>query len=131
MSNEANSEKEPEGLEQVFNLFGEAYVRDRLTRWEQKVDRQFSEALTAFTWKGLYTRKVLEPKVRQLCVISGPTVLNALPQLKGHIKAAFRAGASEAEIKEAIIQMSVYCGMPYMNQAFEVYEEVAQELQKT
>ncbi len=96
--------------------------------WEEGVDRNYAEIVANLTFNGLYQRTVLEPRVRQLCVISGLTVLNALPQLKDHIRAAFNAGAKEAEIKEAIIQMTTYCGMPYVAQAFRTYQEVEQEL---
>ena len=109
-------------------VFDEAHVRERIGKWEQRVDKEFSEIVKNLAYEGLYKRTVLEPKVRQLCTISGLTVLNALPQLKSHIRAAFSLGAAESEVKEAIIQMVTYCGMPYVAQAFGAYDEVAREL---
>ena len=110
-----------------MQLFDESHVQGRTKRWERAVDKGFAEVVENLTYKGLYARTVLEPKVRQLCVISGLTVLNAIPQLKGHIKVALRVGATEAEVKEAIIQMLTYCGMPYVMQAYVAFSEVVRK----
>ena len=37
---------------------------------------------------------------------------NCSPQLKVHLKAALNVGCTEDEIKEVILQMSVYAGFP-------------------
>ena len=57
-------------------------------------------------------------------------MLNSIPQLKGHIKGALRAGATQAEVKEAIIQMTTYCGMPRVAQAYRAYEQAVKELEE-
>ena len=111
-----------------MNIFDEAHVRNMFKFWEEGVDKEFARLLENFGLKGLVTRTILEPRVRQLCVVSGLTVLNALPQLRVHIKAALRVGVTEVEVKEAIIQMTPYCGVPYVRQAFDVFIDVAQEL---
>lgn len=102
-------------------------VQKELSTWEETVDRDFAEVVKHLTNRGLFARNILEPKILQLCAVSGLTVLNALPQLKSHIKMAFKSGATDAEVKEAIIQMLVYCGLPYIIQAFDVYKEVVRE----
>lgn len=120
---------EPDGMEQVFKLFGEDHVRARIEGW-RRMDPEAADIFTRLTYEGLYARTVLEPKVRQLCTVSGLTVLNALPSLKTHITAALRVGATEVEVREAIFQMATYCGIPYMNQALKTLDEVVQEQKK-
>lgn len=110
--------------------FEEAQIEKLRQFWEAGVDKHYADIVINLVFRGLYTRTVLEPKMRELCSISGLTVANALPQLRDHIKAAFRAGATEAEVKEAIIQMTTYCGMPYVAQAYRAYEEVLRELKE-
>ncbi len=126
MKKRTSTEKELQGLEAAVRLFGEEHVRERLHKWE-RLDPEFNELTLRFSYGGLYAREVLEPKIRELCTISGLTVLNALPQLKSHMRAAFRVGATEAEVKEAIFQMITYCGSPYVAQALGAYEEVERE----
>ena len=110
-----------------MQLFDESYIQDRIARWEKAVDKGFADVVESLTYRGMYARTILEPKVRQLCAISGLTAINALPQLKAHIKTALRVGATEDEVKEAIVQMLTYCGMPYVMQAYVAFREVTRE----
>ena len=52
---------------------------------------------------------------------------NALPQLETHIRVAFGLGAERATVQEIILQMTVYCGYPYVMQAMASFEKVASE----
>jgi 4-carboxymuconolactone decarboxylase len=70
-----------------------------------------------FVYGGIYDRKVINQRTRQLLTVAACTIQNAIPQLEGHIRGALRAGATYDEVKETILQMSVYAGLPYMLQA--------------
>jgi len=59
----------------------------------------------------LYARDVLTQRERELCAVAALCVLNRANELKGHIIAAIRTGATKAEIAEVILQMSTYGGM--------------------
>jgi alkylhydroperoxidase/carboxymuconolactone decarboxylase family protein YurZ len=54
----------------------------------------------------LYAGDVLTQRERELCAVPALCVLNRTNELKSHIIAAIRAGASKAEISEVIKQMS-------------------------
>jgi len=60
----------------------------------------------------LYPREVLTQKERELCAVAALCVLSRSNELKSHIIAALRAGASKEEVAEVILQMSTYGGMP-------------------
>ncbi len=60
----------------------------------------------------LYTRDVLTQRERELCAVAALCVLNRTNELKSHVIAAVRCGASKQEIAEVILQMSTYGGMP-------------------
>ncbi len=111
-----------------MQVFSDDYVRGVLKQIEDRSDKEFADIVNNFSYNGLYKRRILDPKVRQLCAISALTAINALPQLQSHIRGAFNAGATEAEVKEAIIQTATYCGMPYGNQALGACEQVLKEL---
>lgn len=75
----------------------------------------------------LYARDVLTQRERELCAVAALCVLNRANELKSHIIAAIRTGASKAEIAEVILQMSTYGGMPIciegLNIARQVFEK--------
>lgn len=61
----------------------------------------------------IYSRPGLDLKSRELATVSALTAMgNCPPQLKVHLHAALNVGCTETELKEVIIQMSVYAGFP-------------------
>jgi 4-carboxymuconolactone decarboxylase len=52
----------------------------------------------------------------------------SLPELRLHIKAAVRCGASRAEVVEVITQMIAYVGFPAATNALMTMKEVFDEL---
>lgn len=120
--------KEFKGLERVILLCGGKEDLEKRTRkWAKLVDEDWGEITNKLTYYGLDSRNILEPKVQQLCAISALTAMGGTTRLNTHIKWAFNAGSTEAEIKEAIIQTTRYCGLPFVNDAFDVFAEVMKE----
>jgi 4-carboxymuconolactone decarboxylase len=74
---------------------------------------EFAWVNVTFPFGELYARDVLDAKTRELCTVAALTVQGfALPQLKIHVEAALRCGASRDEIVEVITQMIAYGGFP-------------------
>ncbi len=72
----------------------------------------------------LYSRDTLTQRERELCAVAGLCVLNRANELKSHIIAAVRAGATKAEVAEVILQMSTYGGMPVCIEGLVIAKEV-------
>lgn len=72
----------------------------------------------------LYARDVLTQRERELCAVAALCVLNRANELKSHIIAAVRAGATKAQIAEVILQMSTYGGMPVTIEGLTIAREV-------
>ena len=103
-------------------LRNEAFTRgiaDQLEAW----DPEFNELFMNFVYGGLYDRDVLDHKTRELCAIAACVMANAQPQLRTHLFAAANCGATKREMMEVILQMTVYCGAPYMLQAARIAQQ--------
>ena len=89
----------------------------------------FSEWQIATVYGGVYARDGLDLKTRQLATVAGLTTMGGQtrPQLKIHVAAALKLGATKREIAETILQMSLYGGFPAainaLNAAMEVFDE--------
>ena len=70
------------------------------------------EDLFGHIFGNLYARDVLTQRERELCAVAGLCVLNRTNELRSHMIAALRAGATKEEVAEVILQMSTYGGMP-------------------
>ena len=103
-------------------LWNEAFtqgIADELADW----DPEFNELFMNFVYGGLYDRDVLPHKTRELCAIAACVMANAQPQLRTHLFAAANCGASKQEMMEVILQMTVYCGAPFMLQAARIAQK--------
>lgn len=90
---------------------------------------EFAWVNVTFPFAELYTRDVLDLKTRELCTVAALTVQGfSLPELKLHIKAALRCGASREEVVEVITQMIAYCGFPAATNALMTAKGIFNEL---
>jgi 4-carboxymuconolactone decarboxylase len=111
----------------------------------QQMARAFNPALETFRVKGFedmiptlsrdfmemafgktFNREGLDAKTRLLVTIAALTVLGAQaePQLKLSVRHALEAGATRREIAETIYQMSMFGGLPAMQKALEIAQDV-------
>ena len=99
--------------ENAVMMYGEEYadgIVERFNGW----DPDFALLAQRFVFGGIYARRVVDPKLRQLITIGCLTVRNATQQLETHLRVGLRLGIPSAEIQEVIFQMSAYCGFPYV-----------------
>lgn len=91
----------------------------------KKLAPEFAWVNVTFPFGELYTRDTVDLKTRELCTVAALTVQGfSLPQLKIHIDAALRCGATRAEVVEIIAQMIAYCGFPAATNALMTAEAV-------
>lgn len=83
-------------------------VQARTTAFGQPMQ----ELATAAAWGSVWTRPGLSRKQRSLLSVAMLCALNRGPELGVHVRGAFRNGATQAEVRETVLQASVYCGMP-------------------
>ena len=78
-----------------------------------------------YPFADVYARPGLSLRDREIATIAALTAMgNATPQLKVHIQAGLNVGLTEEEIKEVIIQMSVYAGFPSALNGMQTAKEV-------
>ncbi|MBY8043260.1 carboxymuconolactone decarboxylase family protein [Vibrio fluvialis] len=76
----------------------------------------------------IYSREGLDLKSREIATVAALTALgNCTPQLKVHLNAALNVGCTEDELKEVILQMSVYAGFPAALNGMFAFKEVLAE----
>lgn len=89
---------------------------------------KFARVNVEFAFGDLYTDEVLDQKTRELATIAALTVQGfSIPQLKIHIKAGLKCGASQSEIVEIITQMIAYCGFPAATNAIMAAKDIFEE----
>ncbi|AOL17197.1 gamma carboxymuconolactone decarboxylase [Sulfolobus sp. A20] len=118
------------GLEVRKQVMGEEYVIRALNNTTD-FNRELQEMVTIFAWGLVWTRdEVIPRKIRSLINIGILAALNRSNELKLHVKGAIRNGCTEDEIKEVLIQVGAYCGLPAAMEAFRIAQEAIDELKK-
>jgi 4-carboxymuconolactone decarboxylase len=111
------------GKEARGRVLGEEYVTGALTGADS-FNRDFQEMVTEFAWGGVWGRTVLSDKQRSmnnLCMLSA---LNRPKEFKLHFKAAIGNGVTLDELRDTLLQIAVYCGIPAGVEAFRLGREV-------
>jgi len=107
------------GLTIRKEVVGEQYVEQALAR-STEFDQDFQTLVTEFCWGSIWGRPGLDRKTRSLLNLAMLSALNRSKELGLHVRGALRNGVTEAEISEALMQVTVYCGVPAGVEAFSV-----------
>ena len=93
-----------------------------------ELDEGFTDGWLRWVYGYMYNRTGLDPKTRILVVLGEAIVLGAEMQIPNHIRSAMRAGASQEEVLEVILQSCIYAGMPRMMVAMKAYRKLCRDM---
>ena len=108
------------------HVLGDAYV-DKATSNVDDFNRDFQRLVTEYCWGEVWTRQVLTNKQRSLnnlCIIA---TLNRAAEFEIHVRGALRNGCTPDEIRDTLIQVAVYAGIPAGVEAFRIARKVLME----
>ncbi len=114
------------GIQKLGELVGEQGARGAYESMK-KFDEGFANVLFGTTFGDVWARPGLPTKLRSLATVAGLIVLGRGPELRAHLGIALRVGWTPEEIKEVIIHMSQYGGMPTTIEAIRIFEEVTKK----
>jgi 4-carboxymuconolactone decarboxylase len=114
------------GMAMRRQVLGDAYV-DKATSNVDDFNRDFQRIVTEYCWGEVWTRQVLTNKQRSLnnlCIIA---TLNRAAEFEIHVRGALRNGCTPEEIRDTLIQVAVYAGIPAGVEAFRIARKVLME----
>jgi 4-carboxymuconolactone decarboxylase len=106
-----SNEKFERGLALRKQVLGAEYVEKSMAAADS-FSMPMQELSTEYCWGHVWTRPGLQLRDRSLINIAMISALNRPHELKLHVKAALNNGLSREEIREVILQVAVYCGVP-------------------
>ncbi len=90
-------------------------------------DPEMMAILQKYIFGEVFTVGKLDIKTREMITVTSLAVQQTLPQLKAHLNAALKAGATPIELREAIYQLAPFIGFPKTLNALNVLNEVFKE----
>ncbi|MGQ0675938.1 MAG: 4-carboxymuconolactone decarboxylase [Rhodospirillales bacterium] len=118
-----------DGLAVRTAVLGKAHV-ERATSRMTKFDEDFQDLITRYCWGEVWTRPGLERKTRSLLNLAMLASLGREEEFKLHLRASRNTGVSRDEVKEVLLQVAIYAGVPAANSAFRMAREIFQEMDK-
>ncbi|CAL8978028.1 hypothetical protein RHODGE_RHODGE_03396 [Rhodoplanes serenus] len=115
------------GLAARRSVLGDAWV-DRALDRRNAFNSDFQEMITRIVWGEIWTRPGLDHRTRRCMVLATMIALGRWEEFRLHVRAALEGGLSVEEIKEIILQSTLYCGVPAGNHAMGEAERVLREL---
>jgi len=107
-------------------VLGDAYV-DKATANVDDFNRDFQRLVTEYCWGEVWTRSVLTNKQRSLNNLCMIAALNRSAEFELHVRGALRNGCTPDEIRDTLIQVAIYAGIPAGVEAFRIARKVLME----
>jgi 4-carboxymuconolactone decarboxylase len=121
------SETYDKGLALRKEVLGEDYVARSFANADD-FSRPMQELSTEYCWGQIWSREGLSRRDRSLLNIGMLCALNRPHELKLHVKAAVTNGLTRGEIREALLQAAIYCGIPAGLDSMRIAREALAEL---
>jgi 4-carboxymuconolactone decarboxylase len=90
-------------------------------------NKPMQELVTEYCWGAVWGRETLPHKTRSMLNIAMLSCLNRTHELKMHVKGAIRNGVTRDEIREVLMQVAIYGGIPAGVDSFRVAREALNE----
>ena len=100
-----------DGMKLRKQVLGTDYV-ERSMAGADEFSLPMQELSTEYCWGYVWTRPGLALRDRSLINIAMISALNRPHELKLHVKAALNNGVTREEIREVLLQVAAYCGVP-------------------
>ena len=111
------------GLEIRRRVLGDEYVDNALANVDA-FNSEFQELVSEYCWGKVWGRSALSDQQRSLNNLSMMAALNRPHEFKVHMRGALRNGCGLDEIRDTLLQVAIYCGIPAGVEAIRLAREV-------
>jgi 4-carboxymuconolactone decarboxylase len=121
-----DTERAVQGMTVRREVLGDAHV-DRAVAGATPFTAPFQDFITRYAWGEIWSRPGLSRAERSIITLTALAVLRQEEELALHLRAALRSGLTPEQIREVLLQVAVYAGVPAANRAFAVAQRILAE----
>lgn len=118
------------GLRTRTAVLGQEYV-DKAVKSADDFNRPFQNLVTEYCWGAVWGRDELSLKARSMITVAMIAVLNRPHELRTHVRAALTNGVTRDELREILMQVAIYAGVPAAVDSFRIARETFAELDQS
>jgi len=121
------SERYEVGMATRRAVLGSAHV-DRASAAVTDFDADFQTFITEAAWGSVWSRPGFSKRERSIVTIALLAALGHHDEVAMHIRATRNTGATMEDIKEAMLHVAIYAGVPAANHAIKVIKAAYAEM---
>ena len=115
------------GLDLRRKMFGKEGAEERVNNANDLM-RWFEETvITDFCFGDVWNRKPLDHRMRSMLTVAILAATGKSPQLRYHIQGAIANGVTREELREVLIQVTLYAGIPAGAESLTIANAVLKE----
>lgn len=118
-----NEENYKKGMKTRREVLGNEHV-DKAEANKTDFDADFQEYITNAAWGAIWSRPGLTKRERSMITIAVLTALGLEDELAMHIRASKNTGTSAEDVKEVLMHVGVYAGVPKTNGAMKIAKKI-------
>lgn len=121
------SSRHKQGMATRRTVLGDAHV-DRAEAAKTEFDLPFQELITEAAWGHVWSRPELTKRERSLITIALLAALGQDDEVAMHVRATTNTGATREDIREALLHVAIYAGVPAANHAIKIAKKTFDEM---
>ena len=125
-----NDELYEKGLSIRKSVLGKKYVEKSIASADD-FNMPLQRLVTEYCWGAVWGRDTLSKKTRSMLNLAMLAALNRPHELKMHVAGALRNGVTKDEIREVLLQVAIYCGVPAAVDSFRNAREAINDYEKS
>jgi 4-carboxymuconolactone decarboxylase len=117
------------GLKLRKEMVGAAAVEQRIASMGE-FGEPLQHIINAYAYGDIWSRPGLSIGIKSLAMIAMMAAANRPAELRVHLKGALKNGCTPEEIREVLLLVALYCGIPAANEAHRAAMDVLAEEKK-
>lgn len=118
-----------QGMTTRRKVLGDAHV-DRAEAAKTEFDIPFQDLITEAAWGHVWSRSTWSFRERSIVTLALLCAKGHWEEVAMHIKATANTGASKEDIRELILHVAIYAGVPAANHAIKVAKAAYAEMEE-
>ncbi|AZO01025.1 4-carboxymuconolactone decarboxylase [Mesorhizobium sp. M9A.F.Ca.ET.002.03.1.2] len=123
----ARSTRYDEGMATRRAILGDAHV-DRAEAGKTEFDGPFQDLITEAAWSHVWSRDNITRRERSMITIALLAALGHDEEVAMHVRATANTGATREDIREALLHVAIYAGVPAANRAIRIARKTFTEM---
>ena len=118
-----------QGMETRRAVLGDAHV-DRAEASKTDFDAPFQALITEGAWGAVWSRPYWDRRQRSIVTIALLAALGHDEELALHVRATRNTGATMEDLREAMMHVAIYAGVPAANRAIKIIKQTYADMDR-